>query len=93
MAFRIELSADVVKQLKKLDKDTRERLIRFLKDRVQSLEDPRAIGEALRGGTLGELWRYRVGDYRIICRIEDDRVLVLVLRIGHRSDVYKKASG
>ncbi|MDP2815659.1 MAG: type II toxin-antitoxin system RelE/ParE family toxin [Rectinemataceae bacterium] len=89
MAYRVEVSADAGRQLKKLDKDTRERLIRFLQGRVQKLEDPRTIGEALKGEALGELWRYRVGDYRIICRIEDNRVVVLVLRIGHRREVYK----
>jgi mRNA interferase RelE/StbE len=53
------------------------------------LDDPRSLGVALKGEELGDLWRYRVGDYRILCRIEDERVTVLVLRFGHRRDVYK----
>ncbi|MCK5880002.1 MAG: type II toxin-antitoxin system RelE/ParE family toxin [Holophagae bacterium] len=53
------------------------------------LENPRASGDALKGSRLGEFWRYRVGDFRIICRIEDDRLVVLVLRVGHRREIYR----
>ncbi|HUW41411.1 MAG TPA: type II toxin-antitoxin system RelE/ParE family toxin [Rectinemataceae bacterium] len=89
MAYRIEVSADAKKQLERLDFGTRERLMRFMMERLPRLEDPRSLGEALKGTELGELWRYRVGDYRILCRIEDELVLVLVLRIGHRREVYR----
>jgi len=89
MAYRVEVSADAGKQLKKLDATTRERLIRFMLERLAKLEDPRSIGEALKGERYGELWRYRVGDYRMICRIEDQAVIILVLKIGHRREVYK----
>ncbi len=58
-------------------------------ERIPKLEDPRSIGVALKGTDLGELWRYRVGDYRIICQIKDVCITVLVLRIGHRREVYK----
>jgi mRNA interferase RelE/StbE len=89
MAYRVEVSADAGKQLKKLDATTRGRLIRFMLERLAKLEDPRSIGEALKGERYGELWRYRVGDYRIISRIEDQAVVILVLKIGHRREVYK----
>jgi mRNA interferase RelE/StbE len=89
MAYHIEVSTDANKQFKKLDKGIRERLIRFLFDRVATLEDPRSIGEALKGERLGELWKYRVGNYRLICQIEDARIVVAVLRIGHRREVYR----
>jgi len=56
---------------------------------VSKLDVPRSIGKALRGSRLGEFWRYRVGDDRLICRIQDDRLAVLVLRIGHRKEVYR----
>jgi len=90
MAYRVELSEDARKQLKKLDKATGERLVKFMLERLASLEDPRSIGEALKGEKLGELWRYRVGDYRLISRIEDSTVVILVLRIGHRREIYKE---
>ena len=90
MAYRIEISEDADKQLKKLDSKVRERLFRFLFERVGTLENPRSIGEALKGEKLGELWRYRVSDYRLITRIEDDTVVILVLRVGHRREIYKE---
>jgi mRNA interferase RelE/StbE len=89
MAYRIEVSIDASKQLKKLDKGIRERLFRFLLDRIAKLEDPRSLAEALKGTRLGELWKYRVGDYRMICNIEDARIVVVVLRIGPRREVYR----
>lgn len=56
---------------------------------MATLDDPRGIGEALHGPELGSFWKYRVGDYRLICHIQDQRIAVLVLRIGHRRDVYR----
>ena len=90
MGYRVEVSQDANKQLKKLTAETRERLIRLLMERVAKLEDPRSIGEALKGKKLGEFWKYRVGDYRLICKIEYDLVVILVLRIGHRREIYKE---
>jgi mRNA interferase RelE/StbE len=87
--LRIELSRDAVKELKKIDAAVRKRILDFLEDRVGRLEDPRAIGEPLKGPVFGELWKYRFGDYRILCKIEDMRLVVLVVRIGHRKDVYR----
>ena len=60
-----------------------------LNQRVAKLDDPRSLGDALHGSLLGEFWEYRVGDYRLICKIEDTRLLVLVLRIGHRKEIYR----
>ena len=90
MAYRVEFSEDANKQLKKLDKGTRERLVRFMLERIGKLEDPRSVGEALKGATLGELWKYRVGDWRFVSLIEDEKILVLVLKVGHRREVYKQ---
>ena len=89
MAWTIELSSEVDRQLKKLDTQVGKRILKFLRDRVASADNPRAFGKALQGSRLGEFWRYRVGDYRLICKIEDHRLVVLVLRAAHRSDVYR----
>jgi mRNA interferase RelE/StbE len=61
----------------------------FLHERVARLDDPRSVEEALHGSQLGEFWKYRVGDYRLICQIQDDRLVVLVLRVGHRKKIYR----
>jgi mRNA interferase RelE/StbE len=89
MAWKVELSSEAVRELDKLDTQPRRRILKFLHERVAKLDDPRGIGQALRGSRLGEFWKYRVGDYRLICKIEDERMLVLVLRIGHRQDIYR----
>ncbi|HWE86479.1 MAG TPA: type II toxin-antitoxin system RelE/ParE family toxin [Terracidiphilus sp.] len=90
MAWKVELSSAADRQLDKLDKQITRRILKFLFERVAQLDDPRSIGEALHGSELGEFWRYRVGDYRLICSIEDKRVLILVLRIGHRREIYSR---
>ncbi len=89
MAWQIEFDESAKKELAKLDRQVARRLIDFLKNRVLSLRDPRSVGQALRGSTLGEFWKYRVGDFRIIASIQDDRMIVLVLRVGNRSDIYR----
>lgn len=66
------------------------RILQFLNDRIAKLEDPRSVGEPLKGSKLGAFWRYRVGDYRIIADIQDDRLRILVVRIGNRRDVYTR---
>lgn len=86
MAWKIELTPLAEKHLGKLDPPVARRIVSFLKDRLAVLEDPRSLGEALKGSTLGELWKYRVGDYRIISSIEDDRLLIYVVRIGNRRE-------
>ncbi len=89
MAWQIEFDPDALKDLRKLDKPIQIRLVGFLRTRVSSLTNPRDIGEALSGQRLGNYWKYRVGDWRIICDIQDQKILVRVLRIGNRREVYR----
>ena len=89
MAWRIELSSAAKKDLAGLDRQIARRITAFLRERVAELDDPRAIGEALKGSRLGAFWKYRVGDYRIIASIEDQAVRILVVRVGNRREVYQ----
>jgi mRNA interferase RelE/StbE len=89
MAYSVELSAEVARELVRLDRQQAKRILKFLHERVAKLDDPRSIGKALHGSRLGEFWKYRIGDYRLICKIEDDRLIVLVLRVGHRKEIYR----
>jgi mRNA interferase RelE/StbE len=89
MAWKIELSAQVDRDLAKMDPQQSKRILKFLHDRIATLDNPRSIGQALQGSRLGEFWKYRVGDYRLICKIEDNRLLILVLRVGHRREIYR----
>jgi mRNA interferase RelE/StbE len=89
MAWSIDLDPRAKRELKQLDPQVARRINRFLFERVASLENPRSIGDALKGTELGHLWKYRVGDYRIIASIEDKLVRVLVVRIGNRREVYR----
>lgn len=86
--WTVRISRTAEKQLQKLGRKAQETIVRFLRDRVESADNPRQWGKPLRGEKRG-LWRYRVGDYRIVCDIQDDEVVVLVLAIGHRKDVYR----
>lgn len=90
MAWRIEISGGAQKGLDGLDRQMAARILRFLSDRVAPLDDPRSVGEALRGPVLGRFWKYRVGDHRVIADIRDGRLLILVVRIGNRKDVYRR---
>lgn len=89
MAWQIEVSETAEKQLAKLDKPVAMRLRSFLRERLASLDDPRSIGQALRGSELGEFWKYRVGDWRLICQIKDAKILITVVRLGNRREVYR----
>ena len=89
MAWAVEFDPDAVKDLKKLDKQIQARILEFLRLRVAALENPRDIGEALAGNKLGNYWKYRVGDWRIICDLQDRRIVVRVLRVGNRREVYR----
>ena len=89
MAFEIEFDPEALKDLKKIDRLVQQRLIGFLKQRVAKLDNPRDIGEALAGAKLGNYWKYRVGDWRIVCDIADRRIVVRVLRIGNWREVYR----
>ena len=89
MAWRIEFEDAALKELAKLDKQVARRILVFLRERVAVLDDPRSVGEALKGSRLGEFWKYRVGDYRIITNIEDGVMRILVLKVGNRREVYR----
>jgi mRNA interferase RelE/StbE len=89
MVWKIELDPAADRELGKIDPQIARRILTFLHKRVAPLENPRSIGEALKGSKLGEFWKYRVGDWRIIASIEDSTVRILVVRIGNRKDVYR----
>lgn len=89
MAWRIELTATAAKQLGKLDKAQARRITTFLRQRLATLDGPRSAGKALTGPQLGSFWRYRVGDYRLICDVQDGVLRILVIEIGHRREVYR----
>jgi mRNA interferase RelE/StbE len=89
MAWKIELQRDAERELEKLGHNAARRILKFLHGRVARLDDPRAIGEALRGPELKEFWNYRVGDYHIIADIQDNILRILVVRIGHRRSIYR----
>ena len=88
MKWKIEFEKNAVKELKKIDRQTAKRLLNFL-TRIEKMEDPRSIGEALKGSSLNAFWKYRVGDYRLICEIRDTTILIIVVKVGHRKDVYR----
>jgi mRNA interferase RelE/StbE len=88
LAWTIDYTQSARNQLKKLDKPVARRILDFLDNRVAKHDDPRSLGKALTG-SLGTLWRYRVGDYRIICEIQRSTVRILVVRVGHRGEVYR----
>jgi mRNA interferase RelE/StbE len=90
LAWRIEIDDKAKKDLAALDKAIAKRITAFLRERVAQLDDPRSIGEALKGSKLGAFWKYRVGDYRIVASIEDGALRILVVRIRNRKDVYPK---
>lgn len=89
MAWKVDLDPAAERELDKLDPQIARRILTFLHDRVAVLDDPRSIGEALKGSRLGSFWKYRVGDYRIITSIEDGALRILVVRIGNRREVYR----
>lgn len=89
MAWRVEISETARKQIDKLDRQIQSSIVKFFRERIEPSDDPRCSGKALRGDK-DELWRYRVGDYRIICDIRDEIVTILVLRVGHRREVYRR---
>jgi len=89
MVWKIDLDPAAERELDKLDPPVAKRILRFLYDRVAILDDPRSIGDALKGSRLGSLWKYRVGDYRIIADIEDGALKILVIKIGNRREVYR----
>ena len=91
MAWKVEVSDYAEKQLRKLDRPIQKRLLDWLEDRIEGCKNPRHFGEPLRGEQAG-LWRYRIGDYRVICEIQDQQLVVLALAVGHRGEIYQRRS-
>jgi len=87
LAWIVEISDVAEKQLRKLDRPIQKRLLDWLNERIEGCKNPRHFGEPLRGDKAG-LWRYRIGDFRIICEIQENRFVVLALAVGHRREVY-----
>ncbi|WP_192181299.1 type II toxin-antitoxin system mRNA interferase toxin, RelE/StbE family [Mesorhizobium amorphae] len=88
MAWTLEYARSARKFIEKLDPQTRHRVRDFIENRIAVLDNPREAGKPLKG-PLATFWRYRVGDYRIICDVQDDRLVILVVTIGRRGDVYR----
>lgn len=86
--WRVVISPAAQRSLRKLDMSAQREILLYLHERIAPADNPRSFGKALAGKLKG-LWRYRVGDYRIICQIKDDTVTVLVLDIGHRKEIYR----
>ena len=91
MGYQIEISSGALKALGKMKIKTVRDILDYLV-KLKKLDDPRQLGTALQGGRLGNYWRYRVGDYRIIADIQDEKITVVVVRIGKRDEVYKDKS-
>jgi len=88
LAWTIEFVPEAAKELRKLGRSEAARIIRTLEERIAPLDDPRTLGAPLTGDHAG-YWRWRIGDYRVVAQIEDERVLILVVRVGHRREVYR----
>lgn len=89
MAWTVEYTATAARKLRKLDRQSARRILDFMDERVAGKGDPRSHGAALTGPLLGSFWRYRVGDFRIICDIQDGLLRVLVVEVGNRREVYR----
>lgn len=87
MKFRVEFSKDALKELKKLDKHTAAMIIGWIRKNLDGCENPRQHGKGLTANRSGQ-WRYRVGDYRLLADIQDNKIVILILHVGHRSEVY-----
>jgi mRNA interferase RelE/StbE len=88
LIWSVEFDDAAAKELRKLNRQAQQEILRYLRERITTDEDPRRFGKPLSRDLAG-LWRYRVGNYRLVCDIEDEKVVVLVVRVGHRKDVYK----
>jgi mRNA interferase RelE/StbE len=89
MAWKIEFTPEAQRNLDRFDKKVARRIANFATERLAALDDPRSLGEALHGPDLSKYWKYRVGDYRVIAKIEDARVTIVIIRIGNRREVYR----
>ena len=88
MTFHVELTESARKELKKLDQYTQKIILLWLNKNLEGCEDPRLYGKPLSANRAGQ-WRYRIGDYRVIAKIEDDKLIILVIAIGHRREIHK----
>lgn len=88
MSYKIEISDVVRKTLKKMDSTARKRILSYIAGVLAKIDNPRLLGKALTGN-FGGFWRYRTGNFRIICKIDDDRLVVLVVKVAHRKDAYE----
>jgi mRNA interferase RelE/StbE len=88
LAWTVEIGDFAEKQLRKLDATIRDRILAYLFERIEGCKNPRHFGEPLKDSKAG-WWRYRVGDYRITCQIQDEKVIVLVLAVGRRREIYR----
>jgi mRNA interferase RelE/StbE len=88
LAWTVEFQLTAQKQIRELDRSIQQRILSYFRKRVLTAENPRKLGKPLTGDK-GGLWRYRIGDYRAICKIEDERLIVLVLNVGHRREIYR----
>ena len=88
MTWTVEFDDAAAKELRRLDRQAQQEIMRYFRERIATDEDPRRFGKPLARDMAG-LWRYRVRDYRMICHIEDEKLVVLVLRVGHRKDIYE----
>ena len=88
MKWKVEFSPDAKKELSRLDRYTQRLIGSWIDKHLANCENPRVTGKPLRANLAG-YWRYRIGDYRMICKLEDDRVIIIVIKIGHRRDVYE----
>lgn len=87
MRYSVQYSKQAIKELKKLDRFTRQMIYSWIDKNLSDCEDPRQHGKALTANRKGQ-WRYRIGDYRLICDIQDDKLVILALTVGHRRDIY-----
>ena len=90
MAWQIKYTPEADNTLISLGSNAETRIAKFMRERVSKLENPRSIGEPLKGNIFSGLWRYRVGDYRILCEIQDEKITILVIFVGHRRKIYSK---
>ena len=87
MSYKINFSETSLKQLRKLDNLSRKRILNYVSDVLTKIENPRILGKALTGDLKG-FWRYRIGNFRIVCQIQDNSLLILILKIAHRKEIY-----
>ncbi len=87
MKYKVEFAEKALKQLKKMDRHTVALILGWIRKNLEGCENPRQHGKGLTADKSGQ-WRYRVGDYRLLAEIEDDRIVILILSVGHRRDVY-----